>query len=315
MNYDIKIKGEDRDDGRIEFDRLARLAKTTKEIAQKALMLKLFGYSGVVLPAEWKKATDIYLETVKGSRSKGTTLTIDAQPLATHRPILQANAFKPELENELQKLTPMALVIQSFRLALEDDQQNNNNLDKPLLKSLMAFKNNFKGDKEVFYLSNRNTIPEIEVRLSDFKKIEQLEESIPEPHKIVVTGRLDEMKYSKSRLVMITNDGAVNILVKDNQEQMLEDLKNFFGKKFSIQGMANYRAGGSISFIELLSFGETSSADQYFNKLPTAMTAKQQLLFQVKKSGTRNPLFDIAGQWPGEETDAEFEELLKSTHQ
>lgn len=315
MNYDIKIKGEDRDDGRIEFDRLARLAKTTKEIAQKALMLKLFGYSGVAIPAEWKKATHIYLETVKGSKSKGTTLTIDAAPLATYRPVLQRNAFKPELETELQTLTPMALVIQSFRQALVEDEPNNNSLDKPLLKSLMAFKNNFQGEKEVFYLSNRKTIPDIEVRLSDFKKIEQLEESIPEPHKIVVTGRLDEMKYSKSRLVMITNDGPVNILVKDNQEQMLEDLKNFFGKEFSIQGMANYRAGGSISFIELLSFGETSTADQYFNKLPSGMTSKQQLLFQAQKTGTRNPLFDIAGQWPGEETDAEFDEIIKSAQQ
>lgn len=314
MNYDIKIKGDARDDGRIEFDRLARLAKTTKEIAQKALMLKLFGSSAVTLPAEWKKATHIYLETIKGSKSRGTTLTIDAQPLATHRPVLQANAFKPELESELQKLTPMALVIQSFRQALGEDELNNT-LDKPLLKSLMAFKNNFQGNKEVFYLSNRKTIPEIEVRLSDFKRIEQLEESIPEPHKIVVTGKLDEMKYSKSRILMITKDGPVNILVNDNQEQMLEDLKNFFGKEFSIQGLANYRAGGSLSFIELTGFGETSSADQYFNKLPNSMTARQQLLFQAKNPVNRNPLFDIAGEWPGEESDATFDELVKNTHQ
>jgi hypothetical protein len=33
MNYDIKIRGDEKDNGSIEFDRLAQLAHSTKEIA------------------------------------------------------------------------------------------------------------------------------------------------------------------------------------------------------------------------------------------------------------------------------------------
>ncbi len=38
MNYDIKISGEEEDNGLLEFDRLNLLTKSAKDIATKALM-------------------------------------------------------------------------------------------------------------------------------------------------------------------------------------------------------------------------------------------------------------------------------------
>ena len=47
MNYDIKIVGEDEDNGLLEFDRLNLLTKSTKDIATKALMFRLRGCSDI----------------------------------------------------------------------------------------------------------------------------------------------------------------------------------------------------------------------------------------------------------------------------
>ncbi|CAG4995592.1 hypothetical protein DYBT9275_01675 [Dyadobacter sp. CECT 9275] len=42
------------------------------------------------------------------------------------------------------------------------------------------------------------------------------------------------------------------------------------------------------------------------------MTVHQQIKFQLEQGKERNPFNDIAGQWPGNETDEEFEEMLRS---
>ena len=42
------------------------------------------------------------------------------------------------------------------------------------------------------------------------------------------------------------------------------------------------------------------------------MTVRQQIQFQLEQGKKRNPLNDIAGLWPGNETDEEFEEMLRS---
>src|SRR5690606_31886914 len=98
--------------------------------------------------------------------------------------------FKPS--EEVLQLTPMALVIHSFQTALNEENQDAD-LDKPLLKSLMSFKKNFISDNEIIYMANRGTIAEVRLTKDDFQKIELLEDSIPEPKKVIVNGQLDEM--------------------------------------------------------------------------------------------------------------------------
>lgn len=310
MNYDIKIKGDSGDDGTIELEKLANIAKTTKDIAQKALMLKLFGYSDLKVPSNIKNALHITLEKVSGSAEEGTHLLLEAGALASSIKEFQLDFFKPKLLEELSALTPMSLVITSFSAALSDNIDDKNHLDKPLLKTLLQFKKSFASNKETILFSNRQSIPHITLRREDFKKIEQLDDSIPEPQKVIITGKVDELKHTKSQLVLITDDGNVHVQVKDTQ--LMNEMTTFFGKDCTIQGMANYRVGGMLSFVEMQGFGKPEEKDKYFSKKPKAMNAVQQVLFQAKQGKKKNPFNDFAGMWPGNETDEEFDELLKA---
>ena len=298
MNYDIKITNSSSDDGLIEFDRLSFLTQSTKEIAIKAMMLMLAGFSEIKPSPALLKAAAIKLQSLNGSRDKGTHLLLNCDNLEKHIKSFQSSLFKPNQYQDLLMLTPMALVIQTFRAALLDEEDRNN-LDKPLLKSLLKFKKNFVDENEVFYLSNRQSIPSIEVKLDDFKKIELLDESIPEPNKVTVNGKLDEMKHSKSRVVLLTTDGSVNAFIKD--QQVINKLAGYFGKELTIKGMAHYRPGGKLSHIEIQEFAEPGETDKYFSRVPDAMTAQQQLLFQVKAHGS-NTFSNLIGKWPGEES-------------
>jgi len=309
MNYDIKVVGEDEDNGLLEFDRLNLLTKSTKDIATKALMFRLRGFSDINPDKTLKRALAMRLQSISGSGQDGTSLTIDCTHFSETIKGVQMDIFKPR--EEVLQLTPMALVIHSFQTALHDESEDAD-LDKPLLKSLMSFKKNFISDNEIFYMANRGTIAEIRLTKDDFQRIGQLEDSIPEPKKVTVNGQLDEMKVSKGKLGLQTEQGFVNVFAND--KTIIENIVSFMGKEVTISGMAHYKPNGQLSFVEIQEFKEPGARDRYFSKKPNAMTAKQQVLFQAKQGKGPNSLDSlksISGLL-SDISDDEFEEMLKA---
>ncbi len=306
MHYDIKIIGEDEDNGLIEFDRLSVLTKSIKDIATKALMLKLRGFSEIRPDKHLKKALALRLQRIDGSEQDGTSLTIDCSYFANTIKGLQFDLFKPK--EEVLQMTPMALVIGAFQHALSTENEETD-FDKPLLKSLTNFKNNFISNNQIFYLANRGTVPEVKLIKDDFHKISLLEDSIPEPRKVIVNGQLDEMKVSKGKLGLQTEQGFVNVFA--NNDILIQGIIDFMGKEVTISGMAHYKPNGQLSFVEIREYGKPNATDKFFSKKPKATTARQQVLLQTKQSKKANPLVDILGKWPGNEDDEEFTELLK----
>lgn len=312
MNYDIKIVGEDEDNGLLEFDRLNLLTKSTKDIATKALMFRLRGFSDITPDKYLKKALAIRLQSITGSGQEGTSLTIDCTHFSETIKGVQMDMFKSR--EEVLQLTPMALVIHSFQTALNDETEDAD-LDKPLLKSLMSFKKNFISDNEIFYMANRGTIAEVRLTKNDFQKIGQLEDSIPEPKKVIVNGQLDEMKVSKGKLGLKTEQGFVNVFAND--KNIIENIISYMGKEVTISGMAHYKPNGQLSFVEIQEYSEPGERDKFFSKKPTAITAHQQLLFQAKqskKSSSLSALKSISGLLKEDINDEQFEEMLKDIH-
>lgn len=308
MNYDIKITGEDIDNGLIEFDRLNQLTKSTKDIATKTLMFKLTGYSDLKPDKHLQKALYMYLDSIVGNEQDGTTLTIDCINFSDTIKGLQLDLFNPN-ENILN-LTPMALVIESFQKVLEADEQEVD-LDKSLLKSLSDFKKNFITDNQVICLSNRGTIAEVKLTKEDFSKIKRIEARIPKPQNVIVSGTLDELKVSKKQLGLKTDDGLVIVNVGDIS---MSDIYPFIGKGITISGKAYYKSNGQLNYIEISEFWNPAKSDALFSKKPKAMTAKQQLLFNIKqhkKSSSLKALMNLSGLLKDDIDDKQFEEMIK----
>lgn len=312
MNYDIKIFGEDGDNEILEFDRLNLLTKSTKDIATKALMFRLRGFSDITPDKHLKKALAMRLQNISEDEKEGTSLTIDCTHFSETIKGLQYEIFRPK--EEILQLTPMALVIQSFQTALSEETEEAD-LDRPLLKSLMGFKKNFVSDNEVFYLANRGSIAEVRLTKEDFHKIGTLEDSIPEPKKVIVNGLLDEMKVSKGKLGLQTEQGFVNVFAND--KSIIQSIAEYIGKDVTISGMAHYKPNGQLSFVEIQEFGEPNATDRFFSKKPSAMTAHQQLLFQAKqtkRSSSLSALKSISGLLKDEISDEQFQEMIKDIH-
>jgi len=252
------------------------------------------------------------LQGIETGEEDGTSLTIDCTSFSETIKGLQYEIFRPK--QDLLKLTPMALVIQSFQAALSEDMEEVD-LDKPLIKSLMSFKKNFINDNEVFYLANRGSIAEVRLTKDDFQKISLLEDSIPEPKKVIVNGKLDEMKVSKGKLGLQTEQGLVIVNNKDGS--IIPRIVEFMGKDVTISGTAHYRPNGQLSFIEIHEYNKPGERDKFFSKIPRAMTAHQQLLFQakhLKKSTSLDALKSISGLLKDEISEEQFNEMIKDTH-
>lgn len=297
MVYEVKLSGVEQDNGRIELHRLALLAQSIKDIASGALRLRLIGVS-----TERGRKSDRILNAASihlADLKKGSTiLELECETFRETLAGQQGDAFNAEILNELPDQTPMALVIESFREAL-NYKEDNSHLDKGLLKKLKTFEKIFISDNESVIFSNRGSIPDLTLKQSDFKKIKELEESIPESQEIIINGIIDELKYSKSRITIDTEDGAVTGILSDTIDP--DEISRFWGKRLTISGRSHFQPNGKMSFIYIDKFFEPSESDRYFSKISKKETVEQQIQRQQKQLKYNNNLNEIVGKWPGDE--------------
>lgn len=305
MNYDIKIANNYEGAGRLELERLSFLARHLKTIAKKALLLQLFGYSKVTLDSKLKKHLNVFM-TPPARSGNETLFTLDADSFS-ELPI-QLDVFRDK--SKLHSHTPVSLIIQTFNAAL-DDEGDKNLLDEPIVNELIKFKKFFETDTESILMSNRGSVPEAQFSKKSIEKIENLFKETPQPQSIIIHGTIDEMKYSRSQLVLLTK-GNERVVVMQKSKERLKEIKTFFGKNITVRGKAYFKPGGQLSYVQMESFGEPRSGDEFFSKKPQQIPVQQQIALQLKAGKKNNPLEDIFGKWPGNETEEEFNEMLKS---
>jgi len=81
-------------------------------------------------------------------------LELECEPFSETLQGQQGDAFRSEILEELPNQTPVALVIESFRKALNYKEEANN-LDKALLKKLKNFEKVFVSNDEQVTISNQ----------------------------------------------------------------------------------------------------------------------------------------------------------------
>lgn len=305
MKYEIKIKHALEKKGTIDLQRLAAIAEGIKKISEGALQIRL---RGVSLTKGRKKISlkDALKVSLTSIKEGSTILCLESEKFEKTLAPYQTDLFRLEAQQELPEHTPVSLFIRSFQDAISDEADNDL-LDKPLLKELKQFKKSFLKDDEVFVISNQSSLPVLELKKENFKKIKVLEDEIPEPKPVIINGVVEELKYSKLKVKIKTEEGIVDGSLS---EEMSEKIGPYFGKKVTIAGTAHFKPGGK-SVIEIERISESVEEDAYFSKKPKSETVEQQIQRQLLEKKGKNWLKDVVGKWPGDETDEEFEELLK----
>lgn len=305
MNYKIKIEHTQDINGAIDLDRLAKIANGIRKISEGALQIRLRGIS---LTRGRKKVSlqNALKVSLTGLKQGSTILCLETNKFQDTLPSYQTDIFRAEAQSELPNETPISLFITSFQNALENED-NSEFLDKPLLRELRQLKSLFRSEEEVMTFSNEGSLTELKLTSNDFKRIRLLEEEIPNPEPVVLHGVVEMLQFSKLKVKIKTEEGIVNGFLADDLKP--DDIAPFFGKKITISGTSHYKPRGK-SVIEIQRVAEPVDGDQYFSKKPTSETVEKQIERQIREKGS-NALAKIMGKWPGEETDEEFEQMIK----
>lgn len=308
MQYEIKITGgSHQKKGRISLDRLAELADLLQEVAQDALQIRTHEFSKG-RGRRPKIVQDGTLIELVGLREGSTILELQAPPILEQLPGVQLSLEHPEWEQLYREETSMSLVIKSFQAALSEEPDKY--LDRPILSDMKKLDRVLKHADERIILSSGRAESTIILAREDFSKIKILEEKTPEPSRTVVLGIVDLLEHSSSRVKIRLADG--NIATGYLTEELREgNVQEFWGKEATLTGTAYYRPSGKLAYLHIDQVDAPGEHDALFRRLPKSETVEQQISRQQREGKKANPLPELVGQWPGEETDEEFEAMLK----
>lgn len=305
MQYEIKISGASGDGGAISLERLALLAGSLQSIAKGALQIRLGGMSN------WRGRTTLRLNNALEIRlsglkeSKGTVLVFECDTFRETLAGQQGDFFRPQMLDELPFLTPMALVIRSFRDALDADG-NEEHLDKALLHDLQNFKKVFLARDESISISGKDIPAALKLNKKELNRIKTLEDQTPDPQSIIVKGLVETLKYSNAKVTIQMEEGRVDAFLPDTIKPAT--IGKYWGKELTISGTAHYRPSGRIAYIQIERIFQPGKGDEYFSRKKASESAELQIKRQLSEKQFQNNLGELIGQWPGEES---FEDLLK----
>lgn len=293
MEYEIKLSGTNFDDGSISLEQLETLAQSLKEIARGALQMRLLGTS-VRRGRETQDLSHALQIRLKGISKGSTILHLACAPFKETLTNIQGDLFKQEIINRLPTQTPMTLVIETFSDALNLDSEGEL-LDKNLLKNLQNFKKVFINNAQILQFSNRGSLPEVKLSVQDFGRFRQIEDKIPSPQLVVISGVVEELKFSKAKVTFIPDQGRpfTGFL---GEGVPTAEMAKYWGQKVTIKGVAHFRPNGKMAFVEIEKVSQSTLVDDYFSRAPKRETAQQQLERQIlQKHKQGNPLREFAG--------------------
>lgn len=306
MKYEIKIEHAQEANGAIDLERLTKIADGIRKVSEGALQIRL---KGISLTRGRKKVSlqDALKVSLTGIKEGSTILCLETEKFEKTLQSYQTDIFRAEAQAELPNETPISLFIKTFQNALTDDDHQDL-LDKPLLRELKNLKKAFFNEEETMIFSNQGSLPDLQLTQKDFKKIKVLEDEIPDPQHVVLNGVVELLQFSTLKVKIKTEEGIVDGFLADDLSS--EDLASFWGKEVTITGTSHFKPRGK-SVIEVERVFEPGEGDSYFSKRPKSETVEMQLERQIREKGS-NPLAEIIGRWPGDETDKEFEQMLKA---
>jgi hypothetical protein len=137
----------------------------------------------------------------------------------------------------------------------------------------------------------------------------------PPTRQVRVVGVLDMIRHStRSFSVRIESGEQVHGVMESTES--VGSLADFFGKPVLVVGRAVYRPSGRLLRIDAVRLEDGMGASSLFSKVPPAQAGRSPASRRPKHSeaGKRGvPAFFAT--WPGDETDAEFEALVRDVRE
>jgi hypothetical protein len=307
-HHTLRVINQTASGSRISVTLLRDLLAMVAEGSRRALRMRLEGHgSATGRPPDWLEPATTF--DFVGLSEGSSVVNLEAPTLAESVPetFSQACLFLDHTQ------TAIGLWHESLADAV-GGKADSELYDKSMLaefrKSLARV---FSHDIDAFELCNgKTTIRPLVVRRNGISQIEFLRSQIAHSRRVRVAGKLDELRRPDCRLSLILSDGSILICWTDKIEE--DRLRTLWGRPVVVSGLAVFRPSGKVLRIEVDQIRPASDADlQIWSVEPEPLQARLDVKALRKSQGPRSGINAIFGMWPGDETDEEFEALLRET--
>ena len=286
---------------RVDAPMLRDLLDALVDAVQQSVRLRAEGRSRAAgpTPAWLDRAATFSVEIQPGS----TQLVLEAQTLGDLVPdkFAQVDMFQP--------LDPRATCLDVFADALDDAlaaKADSELYDDGLVETLARFGRVLDHDVDSFEIRNGRA------RTFDRQSVDalrQLRRSMPADQRVRVAGKLDLLKHSSRifALLMPTHD-LRGVVVADADFTKLGQL---LGQQVIVSGTAKFRPSGKVLRIDadqiVAAVGDTTPWEVAPQPLFSDLETRSLRVPQGATSGVAA----LFGQWPGDETDEDFENAVR----
>lgn len=148
----------------------------------------------------------------------------------------------------------------------------------------------------------------ITIKSEHIPEIELLRDETPPPQAVRVTGTLDTISASRPDVVLTLPDGTrVPARLEDHDVERLKDL---FGGKVVVSGMARYRPSGGLLLVDVEWIKAASEKDSLFEVLP--VSRKRRPVVQKFPQDETSGVSAFFGTWPGDESEEDLLQDLRA---
>lgn len=299
--YQIKIKGLKTPSGTISILALKDLANIFVENSERALRLAIEGSSlkKGQLPRWLREAVDFNITDIK----KGSTvLSLEAPQLieVAAEQISQQNLWidLPEPND-----TALSIWANSFNEAISE-KYGSELYDKGLLASFVSFKDFV--DKYAQSIEIDSTydkkINKLRIDNQQIEKIQKLTAAIPESRKILLCGIVDVIEHFAGRFKLSLENGERIQGEIERANLDLETMRNYWGKKVTLRGTAEYKPNGKIRFLKADLLKPFEPSEKLFEEYMIFEEPKKTVYEITKSKKSFSALKEIWGKWPGDES-------------
>ena len=176
--------------------------------------------------------------------------------------------------------------------------------DKGLLTSFISFKDFINKHAQSIEIDSTydKKISRLRIDNQQLERVQKLTASIPESRKIVLSGFIDIIEHFAGRFKLNLENGEKIQGAIDKEFLDLEIMRNYWGKKVTIKGLADYKPNGKIRFVKADLIKPFEEAEKLFQEY-MVFEEPRNFVYEISQAQTDfSPLKEIWGKWPGDES-------------
>lgn len=305
--YIIKLVGPASKGARISGRILRQLLAATIDGAVESMRLRIEGRSTARggVPSWLQRATDF---EVLGTEAGSTDILIEMPTLAEADPerFGQAEMFL--------RVKPLDSAIDCLKESLSDalnGKADSDLFDAPMISTFAQFGDLLSEGFDAITFGGDGAVC---VDAAGVARIGDLRRRIPDDRRVIVAGRLNQIRHSDRMFTLILDDGTEIRGLAGTEEISADRLAGLFGRPAMVKGFAKFRPSGAILRIDAERVDPAVGDTAVWSVVPKALESSFDLRSFRRPQGPAFGLPAIIDRWPGDETDDEvrsaFEKVL-----